>query len=242
MSFRVGAVRSFVYVSAMNLAAKFIVIDGPDGCGKTTQLGALKKHVEHLGGKWTYAKDPGGTPVGDRIRHLLLNYDLREMGPRCEALLFMASRAQLVDEVVQPALDRGETIIGDRYISATCAYQAAAGADPAWILKLGMLAVGDIWPDLTIVLDVPPELGFERTGRKPHHALQRNADAGQIALFDGAAADAMERRPLEFHRRVYENFLALPDVYPRPVEIIDGTRPAEQVTAALIEVLERVFP
>lgn len=224
----------------MNLAGKFIVVDGPDGSGKTTQIERLKAWIEQGGGRWCYAKDPGGTVIGDRIRHILLGYDLSEMDPRCEALLFMASRAQLVAEVVRPALREGRTVVGDRFISATCAYQVAAGVSADDVIALGRLAVGETWPDLTLVLDVPPELGFERTGRKPHHAARR-ASGGQIAMFDGATADAMERRPLEFHRRVREIFRDLPRFYPRPVQVIDATRDAEAVFVDVREALARVF-
>jgi dTMP kinase len=226
----------------MPLAAKYIVVDGPDGSGKSTQIERLKTWIESAGGAWTYAKDPGGTPIGDRIRHVLLGYDLSEMDPRCETLLFMASRAQLVAEVVRPALAAGRTVIGDRFISATCAYQVAAGFPRDEVIALGRLAVGENWPDLTLVLDIPPELGFERTGRKPHHVAKRNGGSGQISMFDGATADAMERRPLEFHRQVREIFRSLPTFYPRPVVVLDATKPADAVFAQLQEAITRAFP
>lgn len=224
----------------MFLGGKFIVIDGPDGSGKSTQIERLKGWIQSEGGQWTYAKDPGGTPIGDRIRHVLLGYDLAEMAPRCEALLFMASRAQLVAEVVRPALAQGRTVIGDRFISATCAYQVAAGFPREEVLALGRLAVEDTWPDLTLVLDVPPEIGFERTGRKPHHAAKRGV-IGQFSMFDGATADAMERRPLDFHRQVREIFRTLPGFYPRPVEVIDATQPPDAVFTRVQEVIRRAF-
>lgn len=224
----------------MPLAAKYIVIDGPDGSGKSTQIERLKAWIDSAGGAWTYAKDPGGTAIGDRIRHVLLGYDLSEMDPRCETLLFMASRAQLVAEVVRPALAAGRTVIGDRFISATCAYQVAAGFPRDEVIVLGRLAVGETWPDLTLVLDVPPEIGFERTGRKPHHVAKRNG--GQFSMFDGATADAMERRPLEFHRQVREIFRTLPTFYPRPVVVLDATKPADAVFAQVQEAVTRAFP
>ncbi|GMU83195.1 MAG: hypothetical protein AMXMBFR47_30660 [Planctomycetota bacterium] len=224
----------------MNLGGKFIVIDGPDGAGKSTQIERLKQWIVSLGGAWTYAKDPGGTAIGDRIRHVLLGYDLAEMAPRCEALLFMASRAQLVAEVVRPALAQGRTVVGDRFISATCAYQVAAGFPRDEVIALGRLAVGDTWPDLTIILDLPPELGFERTGRKPHHVAKKGA-AGQFSMFDGATADAMERRPLDYHRQVREIFRGLPGFYPRPVVIVDAEQTPDAIFASIQEAIRRAF-
>ena len=168
------------------------------GSGKGTQIDRLCAWLAERDHRVCRTRDPGGTTIGDRIRHVLLDYDLSEMAPHCEALLFMASRAQLVAEVIRPALATGQTVVCDRFISATCAYQVAAGFPREEVLDLGRHAVGDTWPDLTIVLDVSPEIGFQRTGRKPHHAGKRD-DAGQMSMFDGATADAMERRPLDFH-------------------------------------------
>lgn len=228
----------------MNLAGRFIVIDGPDGGGKSTQIARLKQQIEDAGGAWTYAKDPGGTQIGDRIRHVLLDFDLAEMDPHCETLLFMASRAQLASEVIRPALAAQRTVLGDRFISATCAYQVAAGFPREKVIELGRLAVGETWPDLTIILDVPADVGLERAGRVPQKSKARSSGgpAGQMDMFGDAQADAMELRPLEFHARVREIFLQLPDFYPRPVEVIDATRDEATVTAAVEEVLCRAFP
>jgi dTMP kinase len=225
----------------MNVGGKFIVLDGPDGSGKGTQLTRIADWLRTEARlECVLAKDPGGTPIGDRIRHVLLDFDLSAMDPTCEALLFMASRAQLVAELVRPALAAGKVVLGDRFISATCCYQVAAGYPRERVLELGRMAVGDTWPHLTILLDLPPEIGFERTGRKPR-ASSRAGSAGQLNMFDGARADAIERRPLDYHRRVRELFLELPVVYPTPVEIVDATRSADEVFAAMQALVRRVF-
>ncbi len=221
------------------LRGKFIVFDGPDGCGKSTQREKLGRRLAASGLDVVHCKDPGGTNIGDRIRHVLLDYDLNEMDVRCETFLFMASRAQLAGEIIEPALAGGKTVLCDRFVSATCAYQGAAGYDVARILEVARYAIGDTWPDLTFVLDVDVEKGFQRTGREPHHAGKRRRHVGQQGLFDDAHTDAMEARPIEFHRRVRQTFLRLAEFYPRPVRIIDARGPADEVHEAVWEALRR---
>jgi len=223
------------------LRGKFIVFDGPDGCGKTTQLDRLRALLAQAGLPVVLGKDPGGTQIGQRIRHVLLDYDLTDMDVRCETFLFMASRAQLVGEVIEPALAAGKTVLCDRFISATCAYQGAAGYDVRKVIEAGRLAVGETWPHLTVVLDLPVEEGFRRTGRKPHHAgrNRRRHAGGQQSFFDDSDVNAMEARPIEYHRRVREKFLALPGIYPRPVVVVDGTGDPDAVHRRVLEAIER---
>lgn len=227
---------------AAKLAGKFIVFDGPDGCGKTTQRQLLADALQSLGARVVQTRDPGGTEIGDRIREVLLRFDLSTMDVRCETLLFMASRAQLVAEVIDPALADGAVVLGDRFISSTYAYQGAAGYDSTRLLELANLAVGDTWPDLTLILDVPVEVGFERTGRKPHHVgvNRTNNVQNQGELFLGSSVDAMEARPLDFHRRVREIFCSLPGMYPKPVHVIDGLGDLQDVHQRVLELIERV--
>lgn len=221
------------------LRGRFLVFDGPDGSGKSTQRERFGARLAAAGGEVVHAKDPGGTAYGDMIRHILLDHDLDRMDVRCETFLFMASRAQLVGEVIEPALKAQKIVLCDRFISSTCAYQVAAGYDLNRVIELGRYAVGDTWPDLTVVVDVAPELGFERTGRQAHHAGRKRADVGQAMLIKGARTDAMEARPLEFHRRVREALLALPGIYPKPVVIVDGAGDPDAVHARVWEAVER---
>ena len=219
------------------LKGKFIVFDGVDGAGKGAQIERLRESLELHGIEHVKTRDPGGTLIGDRIRHVLLDYDLAEMDVRCETLLFMASRAQLARDVIRPALQAQRTCIGDRYVSATCAYQGAAGSDPKQIVELARFAIGDVWPSLTIVIDMPPDEAFKRTGRKTGIERKSSGDHGQSMLFHDAHTDAMESRPLEFHRRVREIFLELPSIYPAPVVIVDGSGTVEEVQARVMEAL-----
>jgi dTMP kinase len=213
---------------AGKLAGKFIVLDGPDGAGKSTQRARLAEDLQRAGGVVASCRDPGGTAIGERIRSVLLDHDLSAMDVRCETLLFMASRAQLVAEVIRPALAAGRIVLGDRYVSSTVAYQGAAGLDPRQVLDLARLAVGDCWPHLTIVLDVEAETGLARIAQKHAKGV-------------GRAPDAMEARPIEFHRRVRQLLLELPAIYPSPVALIDGRADEWTVHRRIWECLSRVI-
>lgn len=224
------------------LTGKFIVFDGPDGSGKGTQIRMLAEQLRAEGLQVTLARDPGGTEIGDRIRQVLLGYDLSKMDVRCETFLFMASRAQLVGEVIEPAMRAGHVVLCDRFVSATCAYQGAGGYDISRIIDLGRYAVGDTWPQLTLILDLPSEEGFRRTGRKPQHAgrNRKKHDTEQPLLLHDVETDAMEARPLDYHRKVRNLFLSLPPEYPGRIEVIDATPAPEVVHQAIMEALERV--
>ena len=226
---------------AEKLRGKFIVLDGPEGSGKATQLEKLAAALRQAGLDVLCAKDPGGTEVGSQIRHILLRYDLSRMAPRCETLLFMASRAQLVAEVIGPALKAGKTVLCDRFISATFAYQGAIGVGAEDIRKLGDLAVGENWPDVTVVLDLPIEVGLRRVGRSTEKKPPKSVFelSGQHTMFEDDLPDAMEARTLKFHRRVREVFQQLPELYPKPVVVIDASGTADEVYQRLLEALER---
>ena len=223
---------------AEKLRGRFVVLDGPDGGGKSTQRDLLAVMLETAGVGVVSCRDPGGTEVGDRIRSVLLDFDLSTMNVRCETLLFMASRAQLVAEVIRPALEANKTVLCDRFVTSTCAYQGAAGDDPQRVIDLARFAIGDCWPDVTVIIDVDTEEGFQRIGRKPHHAgknRRRSEDGG--TLFDGSRPDAMEARSIEFHRRVRQMFLAVGEYYPKPVLVVDGRGNVNEVHRRVLEAL-----
>ena len=218
---------------------QFIVFAGLDGCGKSTQAARFAASLTRLGRDVIACRDPGGTEIGDRIRAVLLGYDLSAMDVKCEALLFMASRAQLLAEVIGTAVAAGKTVVCDRFVTSTCAYQGAAGFDPARVIELAAFVIGDHWPDVTVLLDVAVEEGFARIGRKPHHAGKHRAKSagpsGGGMLFTDAAPDAMEARSTDFHRRVRDLFLRVGDYYPRPVLTVDGRGDVETVHGSVME-------
>jgi dTMP kinase len=212
---------------AERLRGKFIVLDGPDGSGKSTQLALLADRLTAGGADVLPVRDPGGTDTGERIRAILLDRHGGDIAPACEMMLFMASRAQLVAEKVRPALAAGRVVLCDRFISATVAYQGAIGMDPRAIIEVGRVAVGGLWPDLTVVLNVPADVGLSRVNGR---------------LGAGGSADRMESRDLDYHRRVVENFAALAEMYPAPAVEVSADGPAEAVFEKLLAVLEARFP
>jgi len=188
--------------------APFLSLDGLDGCGKTTQCRLLADWLRGRGYAVTACADPGGTPVGDAVRDLLL-HRRQQMSVACEALLFMASRAQLTTEVIQPALARGRAVVADRYLLANVVYQGhAGGLDPDELWTLGRLATGGLEPDLTVVLDLPVELARARRA---------------------GPADRLESRGHEFHARVRAGFLEEARRRPDRIRVVDATQPVEAV-------------
>lgn len=223
------------------LRQKFLVFDGPDGGGKSTQRERLAAELRRADVEVVCCRDPGGTVIGDRIRSVLLDHDLSTMNANCEALLFMASRAQLVHEVIRPALAAGKTVLCDRFVSSTCAYQGAAGYDPRRTIELAHFAIDECWPDLTIILDIETEAGFERIGRKAHHAgKHRSRSAGEGMLIAGSRPDAMEARSVEFHRRVRELFLQVHEYYPKPVVTVDARGTPDEVHTRVLDAIAHV--
>jgi dTMP kinase len=190
----------------------FLSLDGLDGTGKTTQCRLLADWLRGRGHTVTTCADPGGTPAGDVIRGLLLEHR-GNLTVACEALLFMASRAQLVAEVIRPALARGEIVVCDRFVLANVVYQGhAGGIKPAVLWTNNDLATGGLEPDLTLVLDLPITVARARRQRP---------------------ADRMEMRDDVFHERVRAGFLAEAQQRPERIHVVDAS-------PALAEVHERI--
>lgn len=186
----------------------FISLDGLDGCGKSTQARLLAEWLRGRGYHVVECADPGGTAAGDAIRDILLHRRHR-LSVACEALLFMASRAQLVAEVIQPALAQGRAVVADRYLLANVVYQGyGGGLPPEELWRAGQLSTSGLEPVLTFVLDLPVEVARARRNRP---------------------ADRMESRDQTFHRRVREGYLTEGRLHPERIRVVDATQSAEAV-------------
>ena len=190
----------------------FICLDGVDGAGKSTQCDLLADWLREQGKSVVRCHDPGGTELGQELRHILLNHR-GAMSLTCEALLFMASRAQLVADVIRPALASGQVVIADRFLLANVVYQGhAGGLDPAQLWNVGLFGTGGLEPELTFVLDLPLDVAFAR--RKP-------------------SADRLESRGEDYFARVRTGFLAEAKRRPERIRVIDATCSAEEVQEQL---------
>jgi dTMP kinase len=192
------------------MAGLFITFEGPEGCGKSTHVKRLAERLQADGHEVVTTREPGGTPTGEAIRGILQHDSAGEpICPEAETLLFEASRAQLVQHVIRPALERGAIVMCDRFADSTTAYQGyGRGFDVEHILQLHAFAIGETAPGLTLLLDVDVEEGFRRL-----HARNMQQRTG---------LDRMERESLEFHRRVYAGYHALAERWPERFRIIDG--------------------
>jgi len=201
------------------LAGKFIVLDGPDGCGKTTQTLMVYDWLKDQGVDVATFRDPGGTSVGEKIREILLNPEHVVMNVRTELLLYMASRAQLWREKIKPALSSGKCVVLDRWISSSCAYQGFAGEfGVANVIKIAEASLERVWPDLTIVLDIDVETAAKRMDRR---------------------LDRMEQKGDEYHKKVREGFGRLTK-FDDNIIVIDATKDIEQVHQTVVETVRQI--
>ena len=201
---------------------KFIVLEGPEGCGKSTQIVTLCGRLEAEGHKVRLVREPGGTAIGEKLRGVLLDASNTSMTVGTELLLYMACRAQLVHEVIRPALEEGYIVAADRFLTSTIVYQGIAGGMGAEeVRKLYRETCGDVEPDLVVVLDVPADVGLSRVQR---------------------SFDRMESKPMTFHRRVRDGYLAVAKSEPQTYVVVDASGPPDEVAETVWrEVKQRVL-
>lgn len=197
----------------------FVTFEGPEGAGKTVIAKRLAAELERRGHVALLTREPGGTRLGERLRSILLEHGVEggtALDPRADALLFNAARAQLVSEVIRPGLERGEVVLCARYADSTLAYQGFGAGIPIPELRaMAAVATGGLAPDLTLLLDVPPEVGL---GRKTGASRNRFESAFDLA----------------FHERVRAGFLALAAEEPDRFRVIDSARHIDEVTPDVI--------
>jgi dTMP kinase len=201
---------------------RFFSFDGVDGVGKSTQLQLFADWLRELGWPVVVCRDPGTTALGEALRQLLLDPHAPAIGRRAEMLIYMASRAQLVDEVIRPALEAGKIVVSDRFLLANVAYQGHAGGLPAAdVWEVGRIAVAGIQPDCTFVLDMDVQQAMRRRERSP---------------------DRMEAQGGDFLTKVRQGFLLEAQRHPQHVVVIDASRPVDDVQQALRNAARPILP
>jgi len=222
----------------------FFVIDGIDGSGKTTQVDRLAEALRRWGLEVLTVREPGATAVGEAVREILLDRRQETMSLKTELLLYMAGRAQLVDQVICPALDRGETVVSDRFLSASVAYQAYGGglcADD--VRAIGTFATSGVVPDTTFVLDLDVREAFGRLKALSSSRKLRAGDFRRVAqeVFSWALPDRIEARSLDYYDRVRRGFLELARSDAERFRIIDSSRPIDRIASEIEEIARNVM-
>lgn len=207
--------------------APFITFEGIEGSGKTTQIVQLAEHLKKQGRQVVQTREPGGCPIADQIRSILLHPNNTALVSRAELLLYAAARAQHVEEVVQPALAAGAIVLCDRFSDATLAYQGdGRGLDRVLINQLNQLAGGDCHPNLTLLFDLPVKAGLARARQR--EVQQQNTSEGRF-----------EREKIEFHQRIKCGYLALAAAEPERFRILDAELPAAQLSRQVTDIVDQ---
>ena len=194
---------------------KFITFEGGEGSGKSTQAARLASKLKSLGLGVVVSREPGGSAGAEAIRHVLLSGAAKPLGPHAEAILFAAARADHLRETIRPALERGQWVISDRFADSTRVYQGTLGnVDARLIARLEKLTVGELTPDLTIILDIAPEIGLKRAGERRGNA----------------AVDRFEAEAFDFHKKLREAYLELAEREPRRCVVVSAA--ADPATVA----------
>ena len=201
----------------MNKKGLFITFEGADGSGKSTQLKMAAEFFQNKGFEVVSTRDPGGTPLGQKIREILLHHD-GKVASYCELFLYLADRAQHVEEKIIPALEEGKVVLCDRYVDSSLAYQGyARGIDAKEILMLNNIVAKSLMPDLTLVFDVSTEVAEKRVGE---------------------TKDRLESEAKEFHQKVRYGFLDLAKKFPDRIKVLDANQEIKKVHSDVIEILE----
>jgi dTMP kinase len=196
----------------------FVTFEGPDGAGKSTQISLVAARLQNAGLDIVATREPGGTPLGERVRSVLLDPGESPMVPRAEALLMTAARSQHVAEVIRPGIERGSVVLCDRFVDSTLAYQGAGRGLPLNELKsLQSFAIGDVVPDLTVLLDIPADVGIERR------------------ISSGAPMNRLDQDELAFHERVREWYVQAARSEPGRWHMFDARRDAEELAEEITE-------
>lgn len=197
----------------------FITFEGVDGCGKTTQINLLKEYFEKQGRTVILTREPGAKGLGIKLREILLNYD-GEVSPNCESFLFLADRAQHIDTIIKPAVERGEIVLCDRHTDSTVAYQGyGRGLDLDRINMLNDIATSGMKPDLTFIFDIDTDTSMLRVGKEK---------------------DRMESAGIEFFKRVREGYLAIAKNEPKRVKLIDGSKTIDDIHNQVIDIIKSI--
>ena len=213
---------------------KFITFEGGEGAGKTTQSAVLAEHLRRVGITVLQTREPGGTPRAEAIREVLLSGKAKKFGPLGEAVLFYAARESHLELAIRPALERGTWVICDRFSDSTRAYQGAAGGLPLYAIEtIDRAVVGPTQPDLTIIFDLPPELGLKR-------AAERKAQSASGETAENIP-DRFEAMNMAFHRSLREEFLAIAKQEPKRCVVIDATETARRVEDKIWEIVRERF-
>mgnify|MGYP001156463539 CR=1 FL=1 len=203
---------------------KFITFEGPEGSGKTSILKAVLQSFKDANIDVISTREPGGIKISEQIRNVILDVDNKEMDPRTEALLYAAARRQHIVEIIDPALKAGKTVLCDRYIDSSLAYQGVGrdlGIDE--VFTINQFAIENKLPDLTIFIDVPPAIGLNRV-----FGNDRNVNR-------------LDLESLNFHEKVYQGYKDIINRYPERILVVDGTKPLEEVVDKVIKTIKNHF-
>ena len=205
--------------------SKFITFEGGEGSGKSTVMKDVAARLTKEGYKLVLTREPGGTPIAEEIRNVILDKDNTKMDPRAEALLYAASRRQHLVEKIWPALERGEIVLCDRYLNSSLAYQGGArGLGVDEVLSINMFATEGEYPDLTLLFDLEPEEGLKR--------IEKNK---------GREVNRLDLEKLEFHKKVRDNFHALAKKYSTRYVIIDASKSLNEVEDEVYKIIKETI-